>query len=59
MYFEPTKKTYYRFPSLTSIHDFDSKHYYPDKPHTTGDDTRYHNHVANHVTNRESYDDFK
>jgi hypothetical protein len=59
MYFEPTKKTYYRFPSLTSVHDFDSKHYYPDKPYSSGENTHYEAHLTNHVPNRETYYDFK
>ncbi|MDF2941617.1 MAG: hypothetical protein K0S01_475 [Herbinix sp.] len=54
MYFEPIKKTYYRFPSLTSVHDFDSKHYYPEKPRGTGEETRYENQITNHVTNCET-----
>lgn len=31
MYFEPSQKTYYRFPSTHSIHDLDSKYYFPEK----------------------------
>ncbi len=40
MYFESTKKTY-RFPSTNSINDFQSKYYYPEKNHASGEDTRY------------------
>lgn len=42
MYFEPSsKKTYYRFPSTSSINDLDLKNYFPDKPHASGEDSRY------------------
>jgi hypothetical protein len=41
MYFEPARKTYYRFPSLNSINDFDSRYYFPEKQHSTGEDTRF------------------
>jgi len=40
MYFEPTKKTY-RFPSTNSLNDYQSKYYYPEKNHASGEDTRY------------------
>ncbi len=58
MYFEPTKKTYYRFPSLTSVSEYDSKHYYPEKPHASGEDMRLDTQLTNHVTHRESYNNF-
>lgn len=34
MYFDSTKKSYYRFPSRNSISDFDRENtlYFPDKP---------------------------
>lgn len=41
MYFEPTKKTYYRFPSISSINDLDSKYYFPEKTHASGENTRF------------------
>ena len=41
MYFEPTKKTYYRFPSVNSINDLDSRYYFPDKTHASGENTRF------------------
>lgn len=44
MYFEPAKKTYYRFPSTSSINDLDSRYYFPET-HKPGDedDTRFEN----------------
>jgi hypothetical protein len=41
MYFEPTKRTYYRFPSSNSINDLDSRYYFPEKTHAVTEDTRY------------------
>lgn len=32
MYFVPTKKTYYRFPSAHSVARLDSQIYFPEKP---------------------------
>lgn len=46
MYFEPARKTCYRFPSFSSVQDFDERHYYPDKPYATGDDLRYSSHAG-------------
>ena len=40
MYFEPSKKTYFRFPSSNSIHELDSRYYFPEKTHASGEDTR-------------------
>lgn len=57
MYFEPTKKTYYRFPSAHSITDLDSRLYFPDKPSNSVEDTRFEAKSAGHVTERETYYD--
>lgn len=40
MYFESSKKNYYRFPSVNSIHEMDSRYYFPEKPYATGDNMR-------------------
>lgn len=55
MYFEPSRKTYYRFPSNNSINDFDSRYYFPDKPYSSGEDTRYENKSLNAVSDRENH----
>ena len=34
MYFEPSKKTYYRFPNTSHIYDTDYKYYYPETDFT-------------------------
>ena len=54
MYFEPVKKTYYRFPSRTSIQNFDEKHYFPDKPYANGENTRFQEAVTNGVSSEEA-----
>lgn len=41
MIYEPAKKTYYRFPSSNSIHQMDSKYYFPDKPYASGENARF------------------
>ncbi len=55
MYFESSKKTYYRFPSVNSIHKMDSKYYFPDKSYASGENIRmeaapYH-HSSDHESN--------
>lgn len=55
MYFEPTKRTYYRFPSTDSISQLDSRYYFPDKTHSSGEDTRFDGRVTEQVSNRENH----
>lgn len=50
MYFEPAKKTYYRFPSTSSTQDFEARYYYPDHPKALFDDSRFEVGVSNHST---------
>lgn len=55
MYFEPSRKTYYRFPSSHSISDMDSRHYFPEKPSFADEETRYQSKEVSHVPERETY----
>lgn len=56
MYFEPSKKTYYRFPSLSNITDLDMRFYYPDKSEPSDDDMMKDTKFLNHKTSEtESY----
>ncbi len=57
MYFEPSRKTYYRFPSNQSITELDSRRYFPEKPSHLAEDIRNHAPYDNHVTEREIYYD--
>lgn len=57
MYFEPTKKTYYRFPSTNSIQELDSKYYFPDKPSHSEINTRFDTPFSNHISDRDSFHD--
>ena len=43
MYFEASKKSYYRFPSMNSVTEMDSKYYFPEKPYESGENTRLSN----------------
>ena len=45
MYFEASKKNYYRFPSENSIKDYDELPYYPNIPLITADN-QYNQHEA-------------
>lgn len=58
MYFEPTKRTYYRFPSSNSINDLDSRFYFPEKPQYSEEDTRYDAQIMNHVPSRKTNEYF-
>ena len=40
MYFEPSKKNYYRFPSSNSVHEMDMRFYFPEKPYANGENIR-------------------
>lgn len=58
MYFEPTKKTYYRFPSARNVTDnLNSNLYYPDKPSNSEDDAHINSKAIHHVTERETHYD--
>lgn len=55
MIFEPSKKTYYRFPSSNSIHQMDSKYYFPDKPYASGENTRLVSRSESHAMEPEEF----
>lgn len=55
MYFEPSKRTYYRFPSTNSIHDLDLRYYFPEKTHASGEDTRYESVQNESVSKQDNY----
>ena len=57
MLYEPSRKTYYRFPSAQSISDLDSRMYFPEKSRPAGEDTRYDSQATRHVPERETYYD--
>lgn len=54
MYFEPAKRTY-RFPSTNSINDYQSRFYYPDQTHASGEDTRFNSSTSHYNQERENY----
>jgi hypothetical protein len=41
MYYEPSKKNYYRFPASGRIHDFEAKYHFPEKSCHCVEDSRY------------------
>ena len=55
MYFEPVKKTYYRFPSTNNAHDLDTRYYFPEKSSHTDVDTRSVAPFSNRSLDRETY----
>lgn len=59
MYFEPAKKTYYRFPSANSINKMDNRMYFPEKP-SHAEESSHYNHPTNvHMPEKEHSYDFK
>lgn len=56
MYFKPTKKNYYRFPSISSVQDLDSRYYFPEKSHASGEDTRYEAPYSRVIEREDFYD---
>lgn len=59
MYFEPSKKTYYRFPSTKSIDKMDKHMYFPEKPGHDRYDTHHDHPSFSHMPEREHGNDFK
>lgn len=49
MYFEPTKKTYYRFPSSSSTQDFEARYYYPNQSKALQEDSRFESGFHSHT----------
>lgn len=58
MFFEPAKKTYYRFPSISSVNDLDSRYFFPEKPIHTQDDMRHDDTFTNQLSDHEMYRQF-
>ncbi|TAH72919.1 MAG: hypothetical protein EWM47_02920 [Anaerolineaceae bacterium] len=59
MYFEPSKKTYYRFPSAKSVAKMDKRMYFPEKPAHASDDSHYDYSSNSFMPEREHNYDFK
>lgn len=56
MYFESSKKNYYRFPSLNSIHDLDSRYYFPEKTKLSEEDAHFKSHMYDNAgTSKSDY----
>ena len=55
MYFESTKKNYYRFPSINSFNEMDSKYYFPEKPYASGENSRLEASANASVSEQKSY----
>lgn len=59
MYFEPSKKTYYRFPSSKSVARMDQQMYFPEKPAHANHDL-HHDHPSNsYMPEKEHRNEFK
>ncbi|MBP1755756.1 MAG: hypothetical protein H6Q59_2154 [Firmicutes bacterium] len=58
MYFEPTRKNYYRFPSFSSVQNFDERHYYPDQSYASGEDLRYTSHNTEYEQSSDVHNEF-
>lgn len=50
MYFEPSKRNYYRFPSTNRMNDFEAKYNFPEKSNHSEEDTRYDSYLAKQNT---------
>lgn len=59
MHFEPSKKTYYRFPSTKSVAKMDKQMYFPEKPAHATDDTNYDHSANSYMPESEHSYDFK
>lgn len=54
MYFESSKKNYYRFPSLNSIQDLDSRYYFPEKTKLSEEDAHFKSHMDDSASTSKS-----
>ena len=59
MFFEPYKKTYYRFPSAKSVAKMDRQMYFPEKPAHAIDDSNYDRPRNSYMPESEHNYDFK
>ncbi len=59
MYFEPSKKVYYRFPSEKSITELDNRMYFPEKPAHTAENSHYDYPSNVYIPEKEHNYDFK
>ena len=58
MYFEPSKKTTYRFPSAQSVAKLDNRMYFPKKPDHAKEASHYdYNESCDYMPEREHYYD--
>jgi hypothetical protein len=55
MYFEPSKKTYYRFPSTNNISNLDSRYFFPEKSGHTVMDTRFDSTYASQASEHDTF----
>lgn len=59
MYFEQSKKTYYRFPSTKSVAKMDKQMYFPEKPAQAIDDLHCAHPSSSYLPEREENHEFK
>jgi hypothetical protein len=59
MYFEPSKKVYYRFPSNKSILMMDHRMYFPEKPAHATEDLYSHHRSTDYMPEVKHINDFK
>ncbi|NLL01081.1 MAG: hypothetical protein GX271_10530 [Clostridiales bacterium] len=59
MYFEPYKKTYYRFPSTKSVEKMDKRMYFPEKPAHASHETHQEYPHNSYMPEAEYRHDFK
>lgn len=55
MYFDASKKNYYRFPSISSVNQMDSKYYFPEKPYQSGENSHLQSHSISQSEERSRY----
>lgn len=53
MYFEPHRKTYYRFPSIQSVKDLDRKFYFPEKPTHSEEDFQHEDPLTSQIIEKD------
>lgn len=49
MYYEPSRKNYYRFPSFNSLQDLDLRYYFPEKTKLSEEDAHFKSQINDYT----------
>lgn len=56
MYYESSRKNYYRFPSLNTVQDQDLRYYFPEKSKLSEEDAHFKSQFSDSISDMKSND---